>query len=222
MKKNSFKMVAVALLLAASSTANAQINLGNVLNKVSNIAESTSSTVSKATSDDSGSLISGLTSIFSASKTAKAKDLVGTWSYTEPAVVFSSENVLKSAGGKVASAAIEKQLQSKLSKYGITKGAMKMTFDNDGNFTQTLGGKTLTGTYTTSGQNVVLKYGGTTKQIIGTTQVDGNDLLIVMDASKLLSYMKTIGSLSGNSTLKTASSLLGSMDGMQCGLRLEK
>jgi hypothetical protein len=52
--------------------------------------------------------------------------------------------------------------------------------------------------------------------------VDGNDLLIVMDASKLLSYMKTIGSLSGNSTLKTASSLLGSMDGMQCGLRLEK
>ena len=53
-------------------------------------------------------------------------------------------------------------------------------------------------------------------------QVQGNDLLIVMDATKLMGYMKTLGALSGNSTLKTASSLLGSMDGMLCGLRLQK
>ena len=99
---------------------------------------------------------------------------------------------------------------------------MKMTFDKDGNFTQTVAGKTLKGTYTVSGKNVKLVYGGIKEQFLGTTQVDGNDLLIVMNATKLMSYMKTLGMLSGNSTLKTASSLLGSMDGMLCGLRLQK
>ena len=212
------KWVSVAMLLVVSTSMRAQVSLGNILNKVSEVANATSSSQSSS----SGSLLSGLTSVFSSSKTAKAKDLVGNWSYEEPAIVFSSNNVLKSAGGKVVSATLEKQLQSKLSKYGISKGKMKMTFDNKGNFTQTIAGKTLKGTYTCSGKNVVLKYGGTTQQMIGTTQLDGNDLLIVMDASKLLTYVKVLGTLSGSSSLKTATSLLGSMDGMQCGLRLTK
>lgn len=43
-----------------------------------------------------------------------------------------------------------------------------------------------------------------------------------MDASKLLSYMKTLGSLAGNSQLKTISSLASNVDGMLVGLKLEK
>lgn len=214
MRKNLIRMVAAAMLLCASTTISAQNSLGGLLGKVA----------SKASSATSGAndVLSGLTTIFSASKVASAADLVGTWNYEEPAVVFTSSNMLKQAGGKVASAAIEKQLKNKLQRYGITKGKMKMTFDSKGNFTQTIAGKTLRGTFTVSGKNVVLKYGGTTKQMIGTTQVDGNDLLIVMDATKLLAYMKTLGTLSGNASLKAASSLLASMDGMQCGLRLKR
>ncbi|MGI6231576.1 MAG: lipocalin-like domain-containing protein [Prevotella sp.] len=221
MKRIFLKLSAVALLLTASVTANAQISLSSVLNKVSSAASSATSST-KSSSSSTGSLISGLTSIFSSNKVAKASDLVGTWSYEEPAVVFTSENALSNLGGKAASSVIEKKLQTQLSKYGITKGKMTMTFDKDGNFTQNIGGRKLTGTYTLSDKNVVLKYGGTVSQIVGTTQVDGNSLLIVMDASKLLKYASTLGSLSGNSTLKTASSLLGNMDGMECGLRLKK
>ncbi|MDD6516882.1 MAG: DUF4923 family protein [Prevotella sp.] len=169
-----------------------------------------------------GSIISGLSTIFNANKQATAEDLAGTWKYTEPAVVFTSENALSSIGGKMAAQAIEKQLQSKLEKYGIKKGAMKMTFDKDGNFTQTLAGKTLSGTYTIKNKQVVLSYGGTVKQIVGTTQVDGNDLLIVMDASKLLQYAKLLGTVSGSSTLQAASSLLNSVNGMKVGLKLNK
>lgn len=134
-------------------------------------------------------------------------------------MVFTSENALSSIGGKMAAQAIEKQLQSKLEKYGIKKGVMKMTFDKDGNFTQTLAGKTLSGTYTIKNKQVVLSYGGTVKQIVGTTQVDGNDLLIVMDASKLLQYAKLLGTVSGSSTLQAASSLLNSVNGMKVGLK---
>lgn len=175
-----------------------------------------------STSDSGNGILSALTSIFDLSKIAKKSDLVGTWTYTEPAVVFTSDNVLNNIGGKMASETIEKQLQSQLEKYGIKKGAMQMTFDKNGNFTQTVAGKTLSGTYTVSGKSVNLKYAGQVQQIVGTTQIDGNDLLIVMDASKLLKYANVLGSLTGNSLLTTAGNLLGSMKGMELGLKLNK
>ena len=168
------------------------------------------------------SVASALSTIFDKNKVATADELVGIWTYTEPAVVFESNNALKNIGGKVASAAIEKKLQSEFSKFGIRKGQMKMTFDKDGNFTQTLGRQTLTGTYTTSGKQVVLTYSTGLKQLVGTTQLDGNDLLIVMDVSKLLKYAGSLGQLTGNSTISSLGSLLGSYDGMEVGLKLEK
>lgn len=191
--------------------------LGGILSAVTGGSSS-----SDASSSSDGGLLSSLTSIFNSSKVATKDKLVGTWTYTEPAVVFSSNNALKNIGGKVASQAIENQLKTQFEKYGIKKGAMTMTFDKDGNFTQTIAGKTMSGTYTVSGKNVTLKYAGAIKQIVGTTQVDGNDLLIVMDASKLLTFANTIGSLTGNSLLKSAGSILGSMDGMEVGLKLDK
>ncbi len=183
---------------------------------------SSSSSDNSSSTSGLGGIISGLSTIFDASKTATADNIVGTWTYEEPAVVFESDNVLKNLGGKVASATIEKKLQSEFSKVGLKKGAMQMTFDKDGNFTQTMGSKKLSGTYTISGKSVKLNYGGTMQQLLGTTQLDGNDLLIVMDASKLLKYAGAIGKLTGNSTISTLSSLLGSYDGMEIGLKLQK
>ena len=199
----------------ATSTSSSSMGLGSVLGGILGAATGSSSSTT-------GSILSGLTSIFDANKQATASDLAGTWNYTEPAVVFSSENALKNIGGKVASSAIESKLKTQFAKLGIKKGAMKMTFDKDGNFTQTIAGKTLSGTYTIKKKQVVLSYAGQVQQFIGTTQVDGNDLLIVMDASKLLKYASAIGSVTGNSALKTLGSLLGSMDGMQVGLKLNK
>ena len=213
MKKNILMCVAVATLAWTSTNAFAQFDLGKLVKSGVNAVSKSAST---------SDLVSGLTSVFSSKKVATVEDLVGSWTYTEPAVVFTSGNLLKSAGGKMASATIEKNLQTQLSKVGITKGKLKMNFTKDRKFTQTVAGKTLKGTFTVNGKSVVLKYAGQVKQVIGTTQVDGNNLLIVMDVSKLLGYMKTLGALSGNQSLKTAMSLLGSMDGMLCGLRLNK
>lgn len=194
--------------------------LGSILGGI--LGAGTQTQTETSSSDSGNGILSALSSIFDLSKIARKSDLVGTWTYTEPAVVFTSDNVLNNIGGKVASETIEKQLQSQLEKYGIKKGAMQMTFDKNGNFTQTVAGKTLSGTYTVSGKNVNLKYAGQVQQIVGTTQIDGNDLLIVMDASKLLKYANVLGSLTGNSLLNTAGNLLGSMKGMELGLKLNK
>lgn len=169
-----------------------------------------------------GSLLSGLSTIFDATKGATKDRIIGSWTYSEPAVVFSSKNVLSSIGGKVAAQAIEKKLQTQFDKAGIKKGMMTMTFDKDGKFTQVIGKHTSSGTYTINDHNVVLNYGGKIKQIVGTTQLDGNDLLIVMDASKLLKYANVLGSLTGSSALKSLGSAVSSLDGMEVGLKLNK
>lgn len=205
--------MAIAAMSLTGNKAYAQFDFGKILQNGADILSN------GGTTDD---LLSGITSIFSDKKVATIDDLVGEWAYTEPAVVFMSENLLKKAGGKLASSAIEKTIETQLNKVGITKGAMKMTFTRNGRFTQTIAGRRLRGTFTIKGKEVVLKYAGEIKQLVGTTQVDGNDLLIVMDASKMLTYLKAIGSISGNASLKTATSLLGSMDGMLCGLRLNR
>ena len=205
--------MAIAAMSLMGNKAYAQFDFGKILQNGADILSN------GGTTDD---LLSGITSIFSDKKVATIDDLVGEWAYTEPAVVFMSENLLKKAGGKLASSAIEKTIETQLNKVGITKGAMKMTFTRNGRFTQTIGGRRLRGTFTIKGKEVVLKYADEIKQLVGTTQVDGNDLLIVMDASKMLTYLKAVGSISGNASLKTATSLLGSMDGMLCGLRLNR
>ena len=196
--------MAIAAMSLMGNKAYAQFDFGKILQNGADILSN------GGTTDD---LLSGITSIFSDKKVATIDDLVGEWAYTEPAVVFMSENLLKKAGGKLASSAIEKTIETQLNKVGITKGAMKMTFTRNGHFTQTIAGRRLRGTFTIKGKEVVLKYAGEIKQLVGTTQVDGNDLLIVMDASKMLTYLKAIGSISGNASLKT---------GMLCGLRLNR
>lgn len=197
----------------ASSENNSGSLLGGIISAVAGAATG---------SGNGSSVLSGLSTIFNSALGATKDRIVGTWTYTEPAVVFSSNNVLQNIGGKVASSAIEKQLQQQFEKAGIRKGAMKMTFDKNGNFTQTLGGKTMSGTYTVEDTKIVLNYAGGIKQLVGTTQLDGNDLLIVMDASKLLKYANTIGTLTGNTTLKSLGNLLGSYNGMELGMKLNK
>lgn len=221
MKRILTKSAMLCTLMFASVQVDAQISLGDILKNVVS-GEKKETTTNNEDNGKSGGLLSALTNVFSASKVATKDKIVGTWVYEEPAVVLSSDNTLKNLGGKLASSAIEEKLKTKLEGFGFKKGSVKMTFDSDGNFTQTFLGKNLTGTYTVEDKNIVLKYGGKVSQVIGTTQLDGNNLLIVMDASKLLKYVNVLGGITQNSTLETATSLLSSMDGLECGLKLVK
>lgn len=208
-KKATTATESTAKTAATTSTSNSGSLLGGIISAIGR-------------ENKGGSILSGLSTIFDATKGATKDRIVGSWTYTEPAVVFSSNNVLSSIGGKVAAQAIEKKLLTQLEKAGIKKGMMTMTFDKDGKFTQVIGKRTTAGTYTISDHNVVLNYGGKVKQIVGTTQLDGNDLLIVMDASKLLKYANVLGALTGNSALTSIGSAVSSLDGMEIGLKLNK
>lgn len=211
MKKNVFKVAVMGLMLMASAPASAQIDLDNVLNNVLGATGSSST----------GDLVSNLTSVFSSKKQATAEKVVGTWAYTEPAIVFTSDNLLAKATSKIASNKVEKKLQEYLTKYGITPGTFSMTFNADGTFSETLKGKTTSGKWEVKDSKLLLTVAGI-KTLSITTQIDGKDMQFVTDATKLLNLFKTLGAKSSNSNIKTVSSLMKNVKGMQAGITLRK
>ena len=206
MKKNLCKMAALSLMMFFAAQSQAQ-SLGDVLNAIG--------------SQQGSSVAQGLTSIFSSDKQATAEKLIGTWNYTEPAIVFTSDNILAKAASKIAANKVESKLQEQLSKYGIKPGTFTMTFNEDGTFTETLKGKTTKGTWQVKDSKLILSVVGIQALSI-TTQIDGKDLQFVTDATKLLNLFKTIGAKSSNSNIKTIASLMKSVKGMQAGITMRK
>lgn len=212
MKKNLLKVAAIGLTMMFSTNVQAQFNLGDVLGTVANSTSSGNAT---------GDLISSLTTVFSGSKQAKAQSIVGTWVYSEPAIVLDSEDLLSKAAYKLAANKLEQKLQSYLTNYGITPGTFTMTFNEDGTFTETLKGKTMSGQWKVVDSKLQLTI-ATIQAVSITTQLDGNNLQFVTDATKLLTMFKSFGANSTNSSLKTISSLLKGAKGMQTGITMKK
>lgn len=208
MKRNFIKLALICLTTFSTQSAGAQTDLGNILNNVLGGNNSTSD------------VVSGLTSIFSSSKQATEKTIIGTWVYEEPAIVLQSDNVLTSAAAKLAAKKAETKLQEQLNKIGIKKGALTLTFNSDGTFSETFGSKRVSGTWSIKNSKLIMKH--TVRTTTLTTQVSGKELMFVTDASKLLKLFQTLGSNSNNSSISTVTSLMKKVKGMQCGITLVK
>ena len=206
MKKNLWKVAALSVMMMFSAQSQAQ-SLGDVLNAIG--------------SQQGSNTAQGLTSIFSSEQHATKEKIIGTWAYTEPAIVFTSDNILAKAASKIAANKVESKLQEQLSKYGIKPGSFSMTFKEDGTFTETLKGKTTKGTWQVKDSKLILSIAGV-KALSITTQIDGKDLQFVTDATKLLNLFKTMGAKSSNQNIQTIASLMKSVNGMQAGITMKK
>ena len=207
MKKNMMRLLAAMLLMLAAPSVHAQ-DWQSVLNGV----------LGGGQSED---IVSGITSIFSSDKQANKNNIIGTWSYTEPAIMFTSDNLLTKLAAKVAANKLEDKLQSYLTQYGIKPGALVLTFNEDGTCTETLNGKTMKGKWEVKDSKMVLTLGGI-KALQITTQIDGKNMMFVTDATKLLKLFKSVGAKSTNKNIQTVTSLMKNVDGMQAGVSLKK
>ena len=207
MKKTMMKMMAAMLMLLAAPSAQAQ-DWQSVLNGV----------LGGGQTED---IVSGITSIFSSDKQATTNNIIGTWSYNEPAIVFTSDNLLTKVAAQVAANKLENKLQSYLTQYGVKPGALVLTFNEDGTCSETLNGKTMKGKWQVKDSKLILTLGGI-KALQITTQIDGKDMQFVTDATKLLKLFKSVGAKSTNKNIKTVTSLMKGIDGMQAGVSLRK
>lgn len=217
MKKNVFRMALLSSMFMMTTGMSAQIDLNSIANSVLNGGNQSAAT----NSDNGGNLIKSLTTIFSSNKQANDNNIVGTWSYSEPAIVLNSGNFLTNAAYKVAANKVENKIQTYLSQYGITPGTFTMTFNADGTFSETLKGKTMKGTWKIQDQKLLLTV-GKMKAVKITTQISGKEMQLVTDATKLLQMFQSFGAKSSNSNIKTAASLLKGAKEMQAGITLKK
>ncbi len=222
--KRYFTLLAAALLLTAVQ-ASAQFNLGNILKGAT--SEQTDSTSTSDSGSGLGNLIKGVTdAVGLTSRDVDVKDLVGTWSYSAPAVVFKSDNLLLKAGGSAASATVESKLADYYKKAGFT--SMKFTVTEDSAFTMKVRGIPLTGTLRrdASSGNFIFTFKALKKISIGSMEsyisMKGSTMSLTFDITKLINLVDKAAQITGNSTIKGASKLLQQYDGMTAGWKLTK
>lgn len=165
-----------------------------------------------------------LTNLLGGSSAVTASDLQGTWTYRKADCVFETQNLLLKAGGEMAAAKIESQLESQLGKVGITPGACSFTFNSDGTYVATIGQYNLTGNYTlnTKSNTLTMTYLAGIGRISPKVVKTGASISLLFEGDKLLSMVQKVGKLSSNSTVSSLSSLINSYDGMLVGMQLSK
>ena len=149
--------------------------------------------------------------------TASAQSLVGTWTYTQPKVVFESNSILAQLGSSVASSKLESTLEKQLSKMGFKAGKSTLTLNQDKTCVLALSGKTLNGTYNYDTGSKILTITGALgmTNVSCTCTMNAGQLFMLFDADKLLSVATSMSSMS--STTSTLSSLLGNYNGLKLG-----
>ncbi len=155
-------------------------------------------------------------------------DLVGSWKYNKPAVAFKSSDLLKKAGGAAASGVIVEKLSPYYDKAGINN--LTAVFNNDGTFKFQLRRGALSGTYAKDADSengdFIFQFKAAGKIPLGQFKAHvekvGSKITITFDASKLITLVNSIASVSGQSTLKSVASMLNSYDGLNCGFELTK
>ena len=172
-------------------------------------------------------LNSGLKTIQNATATTKfeATDLIGTWTYTSPAVSFKGDNALANIGGAAASTTIENKLAPYYQKAGLQNS--QLIVKDDLTFTWKLGTMTLTGKIEkSSDSDLIFNFSAFGKISIGKVNCiatkSGNIVNLTFDASKIMSIAQKISSISSNSTFKSVNSILSNYKDMYLGAKMKK
>ncbi len=153
-------------------------------------------------------------------------DITGNWTYAQADCKFTSEDLAKQAGGALAATKISDRLSDVYTRMGIKPGAFNFQFNSDSTFTSTLGAKTLKGDFMLEGNDITLNYkiagGLKTASVNAHVQKAGNNLSILFNADKLLTFFGQLGSVSNIAVLKTVAALAEDYDGMMIGYEMTK
>ena len=215
---------ALAASVAASASAFDPKDLLGNLGKLNGDTTSTTGD-SQSTGGVLGSLGSLIGNVVANNKFS-IDDLVGTWSYSSPAVSFQSENALMKIGGAGAATAVETQLAPYYQRLGFTNTSL--TVDADHNFTLKMGLLVLKGTVEKDEEDngLVFNFNAFGKISLGKVKANatkaGKTLNLTFDATRLIQMLTKISSKLNIKTLSTLSTILNNYDGIYIGYKLKQ
>lgn len=214
---------ALAASVAASASAFDPKDLLGNLGKLN--GDTTTTGDSQSTGGVLGSLGSLIGNVVANNKFS-VDDLVGTWSYSSPAVSFQSENALMKIGGAGAATAVENQLAPYYQRLGFTNTSL--TVDADHNFTLKMGLLVLKGTVEKDEEDngLVFNFNAFGKISLGKVKANatkaGKTLNLTFDATRLIQMLTKISSKLNIKTLSTLSTILNNYDGIYIGYKLKQ
>lgn len=214
MKKFIIKLALVALTMVAPASANAQSFLDGLKSVVTSMTGSEETT--NALANIAGNILG----------TSKVKEssLIGTWKYSQPSIVFESDDVLGQLGGSVASSKVQSKLKTGLEKAGLQKGKMTITFNKDKTFSIKVGSKTQQGTYAVKDNNLTLTFKYSGRSITMNVKQSLGQLQIAMKADKMLQLVTAVATKASaySNQMSLVSALLGKYKGMYLGMEFTK
>lgn len=207
-------LLAAALMLAAPKAIHAQSNLGKLAGKLLNGGSSDGSVA--------GDVVGGLLGNLLGTDKLNEKNLVGTWTYSEPCVVLESDNVLSNIGGKVIENKIEAQQKKVLEKIGFKPGKVVMVLNEDKSGTMTVGKRTSQFTWAVEDNELKLTFLAREHAI--NAKLSAGKLQLAMNADKMLGLLNSTASAVGNlsSSMGTLSKLISNYKGLYLGLMFTK
>lgn len=211
-----------------SSASTQDSPLGNLLGGLAgkNSGSSSSSSTDSKSGSSLGGLLGGVISGLISNDDVNPTSMVGTWSYSGPAVSFQSDNFLQKAGGSAAAGVIEGKLEPYYKKLKLNQ--LVLTINEDLTFSMQSGVLKAGGTIEKAENgDIVFNFQALKSINIGSmrayvTMTGSNTMSLMFDVSKLITIVKTIGSVTGSSTVNTISSLLDSYDGICAGFMLTR
>ena len=207
------KLFVCAAIVAVSCSFSQNASAQSILSKLKSVA----STVAKT--DSTTNALSGIVSNLLGTSEVSETDLVGTWSYSQPCVVFESSNVISKVGTSVVSQKVETTLNKQLTKLGFKAGSVIMTFAEDGNGSIQYAGKTIPCTWSVNESQLTLTI--LTKSVAMNVKQSTSGLQLAMNADKLKTLLTAITDKASavNSSIGTVTTLLKSVDGLYLGLQ---
>ena len=248
MKKITILMSGALLMLmtgcgtSALSTATGVLNALNSTNGTTDATTAATSAVTSAATSAAGKVASAgssvvstlltnatsgnnlaniLTSVIGLDKVTQSS-LVGTWNYKEPGCAFTSESTLAAAGGEVVAATVKQKLESTYKKVGFKSSNTSFTFNEDGSFSAKILGKSWNGTYTFDESTQAIKLQGLLLSLSGYTKKNSDGIAVLFESKKILTLVKTLSALSGNSTISAIGDLSSNYNGVRVGFDLSK
>lgn len=151
--------------------------------------------------------------------------IVGTWSYTQPAMTFEGGDLLSNVAGEALAAKLSTKLTTAYNAVGIKPGSCTFTFNDDDTFSAVMGKSTLSGTYTYNTETFAITLNFDSKllklgSMTGYAYITASGLDLVFDCTRLVKMLTTLGAKL--SALNSITSLLGNYDKAYVGFNLTK
>jgi len=216
------KVFLLAALVLAGTVGGNAFAMGEAVNEAS---ASEMMPVKKTTKQktSASSIINGILNNVIGSTAFKQAELCAhTWKYSKPGCAFTSENLLAKAGGDVAAAKIESQLESHYKRVGFSSSNTYVKFNEDGTFESKIDGKSWKGTYTFDEKTHAVQMKGLLLSMSGFATRTTSGISLLFESKKLLTLVQTLSALSGNATLSALGTISKNYNGVRVGFDMTK